>query len=110
MRQLRGRSLRIAKICGLLLTALVVVYYIAAALKKKVTPLYANGVVEARVGDINYDFSTGMFTLSDKSGVYLQGIISETLRSTSATACKPERNNDQFLCLNWLRYAKLQVS
>ncbi|KAK3087909.1 hypothetical protein FSP39_012360 [Pinctada imbricata] len=109
MRQLRGRTLRIVKFSGVLLTALIAIYYLLAALKTKVTPLYANGVIETHVGDIHYDFSTGMFTLSDKSGVYLQGIISETLRSTSALPCKPEMNNGQHLCLHWLRYAKLQV-
>ncbi|CAG2242448.1 unnamed protein product [Mytilus edulis] len=112
MRFSRNRKIKLFKILGILTTALIVILYILAALKPKVTPLYANGVVEANIGDVRFDFSTGVFTFTNKEqNVYLKGFVSETLRSTSALSCKPKSkaSDKNYLCLVWIRYAKLEV-
>ena len=112
MRFARNRKLKLLKIGVVLVTLVIVILYILAALKPKVTPLYANGVVEALFGDIRFDFSTGVYTYTNKlKEVYVKGFVSETLRSTSALNCKPTSNGPgkKNLCLVWLRYAKLEV-
>ncbi|XP_069122096.1 myogenesis-regulating glycosidase-like [Argopecten irradians] len=110
MRQLRGRTLRYLKVACFLLFMVFLIWYTVSALKKKVTPLYASGVVEQRVGDLQYDFSTGIFVYNSGRSTYLQGIVSETLRSTFTVACKSDQNKATSMCLNWVRYAKLEIS
>lgn len=72
--------------------------------------MYANGVIDAAIGHIRYDFSTGMFSLIENKDIYLQGLLSETLRSTAALECRPDQNNPNYLCLRWHRYTELEVT
>ncbi|XP_062619139.1 myogenesis-regulating glycosidase-like [Saccostrea cucullata] len=109
MRQLRGRTLRLLKIGCFCFIFMIVVWYIAMTLKKRVTPMYASGVVDTTVGHIRYDFSTGMFSLIENGETYVQGLLSETLRYTAALECRPDRNNPNYLCLRWHRYTDLEV-
>ena len=111
MRFSRNRKIKLIKIGGILIIAVIVILYAVAAFKKKVQPLYANGVVDANIGDVRYDFSTGMFTFTNEKIVYLKGLVSETLRSTSALSCNQKKGNseNEHLCLIWSRYAKLKV-
>ncbi|XP_022328253.2 myogenesis-regulating glycosidase-like [Crassostrea virginica] len=109
MRPLRGRTVRLLKVGCFCFVLMTIIWYIAMTLKKRVTPMYADGVVDTTVGHIRYDFSTGMFSLIENKDIYLQGLLSETLRSTAALECKPDRNNPNYLCLRWHRYTELEV-